>query len=108
MRLAISVYRYGGDRDGGEISEPLLGESLVAALARGRAELDATAASRRTVTLDVAFSAAYRLGALVELDDPIVGVPWRGKITGIAHQDTAGGDGGVLMTTLTVERSDAK
>lgn len=100
MGVSISVYRYGGDRDGGEISEPLLGDSLQAALARGRAELDATAAGRRTVTIEVLFDPAYRLGGLVAVLDPLFGVPWRGKITGVAHKD-----GGILTTTLTVERS---
>ena len=41
MAVTIEVYRGAGDWPGAEIREPLLGESLEAALARGRAALDA-------------------------------------------------------------------
>lgn len=100
MAVTISVYRGAGARDGGEISEPMLGTSLPAALARGRAELDAAAHPRRALTLDVIYRPQSRLGELIEIDDPIHGVPWRGKITGIVHRD----DGASIVTTLSVER----
>jgi hypothetical protein len=100
MTISIAVYRGTGTRDGGEVSESLLGDSLPAALARGRAELDAYAQPRRTVTLDLIFAPALRLGDLVEVDDPVQGLAWRGKVTGIRHRD----DGVSLISTLTVER----
>lgn len=100
MAITIAVYRDAGDRPGDEINESLLGDSLPAALARGLAELDGHARVRRSVTLTCVYIPGVRLGDLVEVDDPTMGVAWRGQITGIAHAD----DGVSIITTLTVER----
>ncbi len=100
MAVTVEVYRGAGDRTGDEIREPLLGDSLPAALSRGRAELDARAHGWERVELLLGFRPELRLGALVAVDDPLQGARWVGKIVGISHQD----DGAVLDTTLTVRR----
>lgn len=99
MPITIEVYRDAGDRHGGEISEPLLGDSLPAALARGRAELDAHAWQQRTLDIEAVFAPTRRLGDLVEVMDPTLGAAVRGKVVGIAHQDS----GESVITTLTLE-----
>ena len=100
MAVTIEVYRGAGDRPGAEIREPLLGESLEAALARGRAELDANAHGWERVSLEADYRLDLALGDLVEVDDPLQGMAWRGQIVGIAHRFA----GGAPTTTLDVRR----
>lgn len=100
MAVTIEVYRHAGDWPGAEIREPLLGESLEAALARGRAELDANAHGWERVSLEADYRLDLALGDLVEVDDPLQGAPWRGQVVGIAHRFT----GGAVTTTLNVRR----
>lgn len=100
MSLLIEVYRDAGDRTGDPIHEPLLGESLSAALARGRAELDAHAHARVTTTMELVAPRLDLLpGALVEVSDPAQGASWRGLITAVAHSMAQG----AAPTTLTLE-----
>jgi hypothetical protein len=102
MALAIEVYRDAGDRPGDEIREDLLGDSLEAALARGRGELDANAHATTTTTLElVAPRLDLRLGDLIGVSDPAQGVEWRGKIVGIRHTQAVG----EAPTVLTLERA---
>lgn len=102
MALAIEVYRDAGDRPGDEIREDLLGDSLEAALARGRGELDAHAHARVATTLElVAPRLDLRLGDLIAVSDPAQGEEWRGQIVGIRHTLAPG----EAPTVLTVERS---
>ena len=101
MPITIEVLRGSGDRPGGEISEPLIGNSREAAIARGRAELDATAQQIISTTLVLVRPRLdIHLGDLVRISDPAQGAAWTGKITGIAHDASAGAD----PTTITVER----
>lgn len=101
MGVSIEVYRGAGDRPGGEIVEPLLGNSTAAALSRGRAELDASAHPRMTTQLElVAPRLDLRLGDLIAVSDPAQGREWRGKIVGIQHASAPG----TAPTTLTLER----
>jgi len=99
--ISIVVYRGAGDRDGGEISAPLLGDSLLAAMSRGRAELDASAHQRQQTTLELVEPRLdLVLGQLIAVSDPAQGERWIGKIVGIAHSPLAGES----PTTITVER----
>jgi hypothetical protein len=101
MALAIEVYRDQGDCPGAPIDEPLLGDSLPAALARGQAELDASAHTWIQTTLElVAPHFALQLGALVAVSDPNQGAAWRGRIVGIAHRLSLG----AAPTVIEVER----
>lgn len=101
MSLAIEVYRDAGDRPGDEIRDDLLGDSLDAALSRGRGELDAHANARIATTLDlVAPRLDLRLGDLIAVSDPGQGTDWRGTLVGIRHSLGAGD----APTSLTVER----
>jgi hypothetical protein len=100
MSLTVEVYRNAGTRPGDEIREPLLGDSLAAALARGRAELDERAHAWERVTLELDLRQDLTLGDLVRVDDPVQGATWTGRIIGIRHAD----DGATLTTTLDVRR----
>lgn len=100
MAVTVEVYRGAGDRPGAEIREPLIGDSLVAALARGRAELDANAHGWERVGLEAEYRPDLARGDLVEVDDPLLGRPWRGLVVGITHKL----DGGAASTTLDVRR----
>lgn len=101
MALAIEVYRGAGDRPGDDIRDDLLGDSLEAALARGRGELDAHAHATIATVLSLCVPRAdLCLGDIVAIDDPTQGADWKGKIVGIRHS-LAFGD---PPTTLTVER----
>lgn len=102
MAITIEVYRGAGDRPGDEIREALLNHSRAAAVARGRAELDAHAHQRLSTTLNlVAPRLELMLGNLIEVNDAAQGTPWRGKIVGIKHSCAAG----EVPTVLTVERA---
>lgn len=101
MPLSIEVKRNGGDRDGGEILEPLLGESLPAAIARGRAELDATACAFDRVSLVLDYRPDLYVGHRVQVSDPDMGETWQGAIVGIAHVF----DGERLETRLEIDRA---
>lgn len=102
MSVCIEVYRGAGDRPGDEIREALLHHSRAAAVARGRAELDAHAHPRLSTTLDlVAPRLDLMLGDLIEVNDAAQGVPWRGKIVGIKHSCAVGD----IPTVLTIERA---
>ncbi|MBK1699727.1 hypothetical protein [Thiococcus pfennigii] len=101
MSITIEVYRGAGDRPGEDIVEPLLGDSLAAAQARGKAELNARATLMMSETLElVSPRPDLFCGALIEVNDPDQGEPWRGKVVGIAHALHPG----EAPTTLTVER----
>lgn len=100
MGVSIEVYRGAGENRGDDIVEPLLGDSVVAALARGRAEMDDSARPRSSVTLTTPFLPHARSGLLVEVPDPLSGTTWRGRIVGVQHKI----DPPTRITELRVER----
>jgi hypothetical protein len=101
MTVCIEVKRGAGDRDGGEIMEPLLGDSLPAALARGRAALDQTACAFDRVSLSLDYAPGLYVGHRVQVADPDMGETWQGMIVGVAHAF----DGQSSETQLEVERA---
>jgi hypothetical protein len=81
----IIVLRAPGDKQGGQVIDPLLTQ-LEAALERGRNELDEHATLQQQVQLKVVFRPGLRLGQLCEVIDSLQGATWYGKIIGISHQ----------------------
>jgi len=98
--VTVEVIRGDGSRDGGEVLEPLLGASLQAAIARGRAELDANAHPRDRLTLTIDYSPALHLGQRISVADPELGAIWQGDIVGLQHN----WPGNVAETILTIDR----
>lgn len=103
MAVTIEVTRGAGARDGGEILEPLLGDSLDAAIARGRAELDAHAHDLDRIEIELEYSPAWAVGVRVTVTDPELGAAWQGDIVGVDHGWSATG----ALTRLTLERARA-
>lgn len=101
MSVTIEVVRGDGARDGGEILAPLLGASLQAAIARGRAELDASAHPRDRVSLTLDYRPDLLLGMRLEVSDPELGASWQGQVVGVAHD----WDGEIAETVLTMDRA---
>lgn len=99
--ITIEAYRDAGDSRCDDVIEPLLGESLDAALCRARAELDAQSTRHQITTLElIRVRFDVRLGDLITAHDPAQGESWVGKVTGIKHRL----EFGEIATTLTVER----
>jgi len=98
--VTVEVMRGAGARDGGEILAPLLGDSLPAAIARGRAELDANAHARDRVRLLLDYTPGLRLGQRVAVADPDLGAVWQGDVVGLEHRWT----GQLAETQLDVDR----
>lgn len=100
--IAVEVYRNAGDHIGEDVQEALLGDSLPAALARGRAELDAQAHPKVLVTLELPYRADLGLGDLLAVSDPDQGPDWRGQVVGVTHSHEI--EPPASITTLSVER----
>jgi hypothetical protein len=98
MSVDVVVVRYDGDRDGGELFDPLLA-SIDAAVARGTQEINASTPIN-TVTLQTVFRTGVRRGQLVEVLDAMQGVTWRGIVMGINHVV----EGPSVYTQLDIER----
>ncbi|WP_295440928.1 hypothetical protein [uncultured Thiodictyon sp.] len=103
MTITIEVLRGTGDQSGAEVSDALLGSSIDAALARGRAELDARAHARARVQLTIDYDPAILLGMRIAVTDPEMGETWQGSIIGLAHVWV----GVAAETRLTVDRCSA-
>jgi hypothetical protein len=100
MPVTIEAIRGDGARDGGEILEPLLGDSLQAAIARGRAELDAAAHARDRLRLTLDYRPDLTLGQRIDIADPELGAVWQGEVVGLNHV----WDGAVAETIATIDR----
>jgi len=100
MPVTIEVLRGEGASDGGEILDPLLGDSLQAAIARGRAELDAAAHPRDRLTLTLDFSPELLIGQRISIADPELGAVLQGDIVGVEHR----WPGSIAETVLTIDR----
>lgn len=102
--MDIYVHRYTGNTPGDDIIEPLLGESIAAALARGRNELDTQAEGVQSTNITGRYVSAARLGLLVAFDDVDVGGTVKAKITGIRHTIGPTSSGRRVETQVTVAR----
>lgn len=99
MAVDIIVLRGAGDKRGDDIVDPLLSQP-VAAVERGRNELDARAQPMQPIQLKIVFRTGLALGQLVEVVDAMQGAVWRGKVAGISHRV----EGGDLHTVLDILR----
>jgi hypothetical protein len=103
--ITVEVIRGAGDADGGEILEPLLGDSLEAALARGRAELDQHAHGHdRVAVITTTYRPELLLGVRLAVADPDLGAVWYGTVVGVEHL----WDGTLAETRLTIDRARAE
>lgn len=94
----ITVQRGAADRPGPDIQEPLLANEG-AALARGRAELNA-GTEHDTIRVVCKYQPALAVGDLVRISDSWQGTAYVALVTGITH--TAGG--GTVLTELDLWR----
>lgn len=101
MSVDLIVVRGEGDRDGGEILDPLMATTAVA-LARGAQEVNASTPVNN-VTLRTTFRPGVRLGQTVEVLDEMQGETWRGIIMGVSNVV----EGPVVYTQLDIERAAA-
>jgi len=99
VSLRIRVIRDLGDKDGGEIFDPLLC-SIDAAIARGSQEINANAPVN-PVSLEVVYRAGIRVGQCVEVADGFYGSNWRGQIVAVNHVVS----GPVAYSKLDIERA---
>ena len=95
---ALVVKRGLGDLQGLDIVEPIL-TTTAAKLARGQQEIDEFASSE-SVTLEVLHTSGLAPGLYVEVQDPIQGPNWVGKIEAVTHRR----DGPVALTTLRLHK----
>lgn len=96
--IDLIVVRGDGDRDGGEIFDPLLSSTEVA-IARGTQQINASTPVN-TVTLQSIFRTGVRVGQLVEVLDAMQGETWRGIVMGLSHVV----EGPTIYTQLEIER----
>lgn len=91
----IVAVRGEGTSSGEDIQDGLLSD-LVAALSRGRAELDEGALADSPVLECILRD--FRLGQIVEVADTALGT-WRGKVTGVSHSINVDASGNLSHQT---------
>lgn len=100
--ISVIVERQPADRQGPDISEPLITSEAVA-VERGRNEIDASCSSREIVTGSGPLRGYLQPGKLIEIMDMESG-PWRGRITAFSLTLTRGETDFSADMNLTVER----
>ncbi len=87
------------------VSEPLLGSSLVAALALGESILDEEGTGSQIVEYEVNYRAGLLCGQMVEVADSLIKKVIRGKIVAITHHCERSSDSSALavFTTLKIK-----
>lgn len=100
--ISVIAQRAPGDKQGPDISEPLITSNVVA-VERGRNEIDRNSTNREIVTGSGPLRGFIRPGSLVEVMDFEAG-PWRGMVTGCALNLTRGDGDFSADINLTVER----
>jgi len=98
VSLDLIVVRDLGDRDGGEVFDPLL-TTVAVALGKG-AQLINSYTPVNVVTLKTVFRSGVRKGQLCEVMDAMQGITWRGIIMGVNHVI----EGPSTYTQLEIER----
>ena len=100
--ISVIVERAPADKQGPDISDPLITSALVA-VERGRNEIDANCSSREIVQSAGPYKGFIRPGSMVEVADSEQQV-WRGKVQSCAIVITRDGDSFSADTNLTIER----
>lgn len=100
--ISVIVQRQPADRQGPDISEPLICSEPVA-VERGRNEIDRNSTNREIVTGTGPLRRFISPGPLLEVMDLEHG-PWRGMVTGCALSLTRGESDFSADINLTVER----
>ena len=100
--ITILVQRDPANRQGSDITDPLLTSEL-AAVERGRNEIDANCSSRVMVTMETLPISGARPNQMVEVQD-IAAPAWRGLLTGMTVRVSRDGEQVNSSMTLTVER----
>jgi hypothetical protein len=95
---ALIVKRGLGDLQGPDIVEAML-STTGAKLARGRQEIDEFSSSL-SVTLEILHTVGLIPGLYVEVQDPIQGPNWVGKIESVQHAR----NGPIALTTVRLHR----
>lgn len=98
MTIDVYAIRGDGDRDGGEIFDPLLSDTM-AALGRAAQEINSNTPVV-PISLDVVYRFSIRRGQLVEVNDSFSGKSWRGTVLSVNHVV----DGPTVYSKLQVER----
>lgn len=100
--ISVIVERAPGDKQGPDISDPLITSTLVA-VERGRNEIDDNCSSRETVQSTGPFKGFIRPGSMAEVADSEQQV-WRGIVQSCAIVINRDGDSFSVDTNLTIER----
>jgi len=100
--MNIIAYRHSGNVAAPSIVEPLLGESIAAALQRGRNELDVRAEGLQESKTVTRYLPGLELGKLISFDDTDTGKVEVGKIKSISH--TISPSTRKVSTSLTLQR----
>ena len=100
--ITVLVQRDPANRQGSDITDPLLTSEL-AAVERGRNEIDANCSSRVQVSMETVPLAGVRPNQLVEVQD-IAAPAWRGLLTGMTVRVSRDSEQVNASMTITVER----
>ena len=100
--ISVIVERAPGDKQGPDISDPLITSPLVA-VERGRNEIDAKCSSREPITSTGPYNGFIRPGSMNEVADSEQQV-WRGMVKSCAVVINRNGDTYTADTNLTIER----
>lgn len=90
-----------------DIVDPLIGNDECA-ISRGRAVLDEKGTGAQVVRYATVFRSGLKLGQIVQVQDGVLGLTYKGKVVGIQHQIndlSSAGSGNLTITTfLDIER----
>ncbi len=100
--ISVIVERAPGDKQGPDISDPLITSALVA-VERGRNAIDANCSSRESVSSTGPHKGFVRPGSMVEVADSEQQV-WRGMAMSCAIVINRNGDSFTADTNLVIER----
>jgi acyl-CoA thioesterase FadM len=78
------------------VSEPLIGTSILAAISLGESILDEEGTGSQIIEYEVNYRAGLLCGQMVEIKDSLIKKVIRGKIISISHQCERGSDSGAL------------
>lgn len=100
--ISVTVQRSPADRQGPDISDPLITSDGVAR-ERGRNEIDANSTNRELVSGSGPMGDFMRPGRLVEVMDAEQAA-WRGRLNKVAYTMQRSGDSISMLTATVIER----